>query len=178
MALKRRPSFDPKAFLAKVGEGRSIATYHNARARDRTRSARICHQRDRCGYALFDDDIKIKDKRLFVRNFEARAFLKGALDELTGPVKSLRADSPIVVQRRDKSLVILRICPVEGAARSPEQRRELVFRELFHRAEDIDADAIIRVDYQNDGAIRIDETRVKLKRVVATGIAVKLSCAA
>ena len=39
-------------------------------------------------------------------------------------------------------------------------------------------DAIIRVDYQNDGAIRIDETRVKLKRVVATGIAVKLSCAA
>ena len=55
---------------------------------------------------------------------------------------------------------------------------ELVLRELIHRAEDIDADAIIRVDYQNDGAILIDETRVKLKRVVATGIAVKLSCAA
>jgi hypothetical protein len=28
------------------------------------------------------------------------------------------------------------------------------------------------------GVIRIDETGVKLKRVVATGIAVKLSCAA
>jgi CRP/FNR family transcriptional regulator, cyclic AMP receptor protein len=28
MAPKRRPSFDPKAFLAKVGEGRSINTYH------------------------------------------------------------------------------------------------------------------------------------------------------
>jgi CRP/FNR family cyclic AMP-dependent transcriptional regulator len=28
MALKRRPSFNPKAFLAKVGEGRSINTYH------------------------------------------------------------------------------------------------------------------------------------------------------
>jgi CRP/FNR family transcriptional regulator, cyclic AMP receptor protein len=28
MAPKRRPSFDPKAFLAKVGEGRSIDTYH------------------------------------------------------------------------------------------------------------------------------------------------------
>src|SRR6476469_5568641 len=49
--------------------------------------------------------------------------------------------------------------------------RELVLRELIRKAEDIDADAIIRVDYQNDGAIRIDETRVKLKRVVATGIA-------
>jgi hypothetical protein len=31
MALKRRPSFDPKAFLAKVGEGRSINTYHKGR---------------------------------------------------------------------------------------------------------------------------------------------------
>ena len=27
MAAKRRPSFDPKSFLAKVGEGRSIGTY-------------------------------------------------------------------------------------------------------------------------------------------------------
>jgi len=27
MAIKRRPSFNPKAFLAKVGEGRSIGTY-------------------------------------------------------------------------------------------------------------------------------------------------------
>jgi hypothetical protein len=35
----------------------------------------------------------------------------------------------------------------------------------------------VRVDYQNDGVIRIDETGMKLKRVVATGIAVKLSCA-
>ena len=28
MAIKRRPSFDPKSFLAKVGEGRSIEGYH------------------------------------------------------------------------------------------------------------------------------------------------------
>jgi CRP-like cAMP-binding protein len=28
MATKRRPSFDPKSFLAKVGEGRSIEEYH------------------------------------------------------------------------------------------------------------------------------------------------------
>ena len=59
-----------------------------------------------------------------------------------------------------------------------ENWRELVLRELIRKAEDIDADAIIRVNYQNDGAIRIDETGVNLKRVVATGIAVKLSCAA
>jgi ribosomal protein S3AE len=59
---------------------------------------------------------------------------------------------------------------------SPLQEKWL--RELIRKAEDIDADAIIRVDYQNDGVIRITETNVKLKRVVATGIAVKLSCAA
>lgn len=56
--------------------------------------------------------------------------------------------------------------------------RELIMRELIRTAEDIDADAIIEVDYQNDGAVRNDETGVKFKRVVATGIAVKLSCAA
>jgi hypothetical protein len=56
--------------------------------------------------------------------------------------------------------------------------RELILRELIRTAEDVDADAIIWVDYQNDGAARIDETGVKLKRVVATGIAVKVSCAA
>ncbi|MDQ6704126.1 MAG: hypothetical protein M3Z96_14100 [Pseudomonadota bacterium] len=56
--------------------------------------------------------------------------------------------------------------------------RDLILRELIRKAEDIDADAIIRVDYQNGGAMRIDETGVKLKRVVATGIAVKLACAA
>ena len=56
--------------------------------------------------------------------------------------------------------------------------RELILRELIRTAEDIDADASIGVDYQNGGTMRIDETGGKLKRVVATGIAVKLACAA
>jgi hypothetical protein len=56
--------------------------------------------------------------------------------------------------------------------------RDLILHELIRKAEDIDADAIIGVDYQNGGAERIDETGVKLKRVVATGIAVRVSCAA
>ncbi len=56
--------------------------------------------------------------------------------------------------------------------------RDLILHELIRKAEDIDADAIIEVDYQDGGAVRIDETGVKLKRVVATGIAVKVSCAA
>lgn len=62
----------------------------------------------------------------------------------------------------------------------PLQRnwRELVLRELIRKAEDIDADAIVGIGYRDDGVLRIDETGVKLKRVVAIGTAVKLSCAA
>ena len=56
--------------------------------------------------------------------------------------------------------------------------RELILRELIRTAEDIDADAIIGLDYQNDAPPRSEETGVKMKRIVATGFAVKLSCAA
>jgi len=56
--------------------------------------------------------------------------------------------------------------------------RQFILRDLVCKAEDIDVDAIIGAGYRNDVAIRIGETGVKLKRVVATGIAVKVSCAA
>ncbi|WOJ88901.1 heavy metal-binding domain-containing protein [Methylocapsa polymorpha] len=55
--------------------------------------------------------------------------------------------------------------------------RELALRELIRRAEDIDADAIIGLDYETDG-VPVEETGVQLKRILATGVAVKLSCAA
>jgi hypothetical protein len=53
--------------------------------------------------AVFDNDVKIKDKRLFVHDREARALLKASLDELSNPVKlkPLIAE-PIIVQRPDK----------------------------------------------------------------------------
>jgi hypothetical protein len=56
--------------------------------------------------------------------------------------------------------------------------QEQILRELIRKAEDIDADAIIGVGYRNDTPVRNEETGVNLKRVVATGTAVKLSCAA
>jgi hypothetical protein len=37
--------------------------------------------------AVFDNDVKINDKRLFVRDLQARAILKASLDELTKPAK-------------------------------------------------------------------------------------------
>jgi len=73
--------------------------------------------------AVFDNDVNIKAKHLFVRDAEARALLKASLDELTIPVKSKSLIAElIIVQRRDKLPVILRIWPFEGAAHSPEQQ--------------------------------------------------------
>ena len=84
---------------------------------------------DRCGFVVdvnaaatvvFDDDVKVKDKRLFVRDLEARTLLKASLDSSASPVEShsLIAE-PIIVQRRDKLPVILRIWPLKG----PRTRR-------------------------------------------------------
>ena len=56
--------------------------------------------------------------------------------------------------------------------------RELVLSELIRRAEDIDADAIIGFDYETDGIVPVEESGVQLKRILATGVAVKLSSAA
>ena len=66
--------------------------------------------------------MKIKDKRLFVRDLKARALLKAALNEVPNPTK-LKAliAQPIIVQRPDKLPVILRIWPIKGAARLAEQ---------------------------------------------------------
>ena len=67
--------------------------------------------------------------------------------------------------------------PANGAP-PQDNWRELVLSELIRRAEDIDADAIIALDYETDGIVPVEETGVQLKRILATGVAVKLSCAA
>ena len=56
--------------------------------------------------------------------------------------------------------------------------RERVLQELIRRAEDIDADAIIGVDYEVEPVEARDEGGVDLERICATGIAVRLSNAA
>src|SRR5580700_5579712 len=67
--------------------------------------------------AIFDNDVKIKDRRLFVRDFAARVLLKEAIDQLrTSPRLNPLANDPIIVQRQDKLPVIARIWPFNGAA--------------------------------------------------------------
>jgi uncharacterized protein YbjQ (UPF0145 family) len=57
-------------------------------------------------------------------------------------------------------------------------RREQILRDLIRKAEEFDADGIIDIGYEPDSVGPVDETKVRLTRWVATGIAVKLSCAA
>ena len=65
---------------------------------------------------VFDDDIKIKDKRLFVRDPAARNHLKEAIDRLKDlPRLDSLALEPVIVPRMDKLPVIVRIWPFEGA---------------------------------------------------------------
>jgi len=71
---------------------------------------------------VFDNDIKIKDRRLFVRDPAARTQLKEVIDRL----KDLhRLDSlalePVIVPRIDKLPVIVRIWPLEGSSHPPGQ---------------------------------------------------------
>jgi DNA-binding CsgD family transcriptional regulator len=77
--------------------------------------------------AIFDNNIKIKDKRLFIREAEARALLKASLDAVYGQLRlaSLTAE-PIIVQRPDKLPVILRIWPLDGLARASGQGVQVV----------------------------------------------------
>ena len=71
---------------------------------------------------IFDNDVKIKDRRLFVRDPAARALLKEVIDQSrTSPRLNPLATDPIIVQRRDKMPVIVRIWPFDGAAHLPAQ---------------------------------------------------------
>jgi DNA-binding CsgD family transcriptional regulator len=71
---------------------------------------------------IFDNDVKIKDRRLFVRDPAARALLKEVIDQLrTSPRLNPLATDPIIVQRQDKMPVIVRIWPFDWAAQLPVQ---------------------------------------------------------
>jgi DNA-binding CsgD family transcriptional regulator len=69
---------------------------------------------------LFDDQMRIKDRRLHVFDVEARSTLERLYDRLriTSDLAAVPCE-PILVRRRDKAPVVLRILPVPAAARVP-----------------------------------------------------------
>ena len=70
--------------------------------------------------AVFDHNIKIKDRRLFVRDPDARTHLKDAIDQLKDLTRRAPFE-PVIVPRTDKLPVIVRIWPFDGPAHQPGQ---------------------------------------------------------
>jgi DNA-binding CsgD family transcriptional regulator len=70
--------------------------------------------------ALFDDQIRIKDRRLHVGDGDARRAIETLLDRLRvmSDLEPLPCE-PIIIHRRDNGPVILRTLPIPGAARTP-----------------------------------------------------------
>jgi uncharacterized protein YbjQ (UPF0145 family) len=64
-----------------------------------------------------------------------------------------------------------------NAARS-EAERLVALKALIREAEDYGADAIVGVDFQIDGVVGGDVEGVPLRRVVASGLAVRIALAA
>ncbi len=62
--------------------------------------------------AIFDDDVHIKERRIFVRDAMARTLLKATIERLlTAPRHNPLITDRIIVQRQDKLPVIMRIWP-------------------------------------------------------------------
>ena len=70
--------------------------------------------------AVFDHNIKIKDRRLFVRDPDAWTRLKDAIDQLRDLTRRAPFE-PVIVPRTDKLPVIVRIWPFDGPAHQPRQ---------------------------------------------------------
>jgi DNA-binding CsgD family transcriptional regulator len=66
---------------------------------------------------VFDDNIRIKHRRLFVRDTASRTLLQEAINRLSS--LNAWALEPVVVPRMDKLPVIVRIWPCEGSSHPP-----------------------------------------------------------
>lgn len=84
---------------------------------------------DRMGFVLdanaaadgvLDNDVRICNRRLAVRDKAARSRLDALLDQVrTAREADPMPAEPIVVRRIDKRPVVIRVLPIDGAARSP-----------------------------------------------------------
>ena len=70
--------------------------------------------------AIFGDDIFISDRRLMIRDKRAKAAFDDFLDQLrtTADINPLVVP-PMVIRRAQKPPVVVRVLPVDGAARNP-----------------------------------------------------------
>ena len=119
MAIKRRPSFNPKSFLAKVGEGRSIHEYPEAQI--------VFSQGDSADAVFYLQNGKVKVTVVSKRGKEAVVAILGANDFFgEGCLAGQRHRMATAVTMTDSVVVRL-----EKAAILRVIRQEPAFAELF-----------------------------------------------
>jgi DNA-binding CsgD family transcriptional regulator len=117
---------------------------------------------------IFDDEIKIKNRRLNLCGQWATAALTETMDRLrTTPDTAAMTAAPIVVQRAAKRPLVIRILPVPGAARSPflGARALLVFS-------DLDSTSGPRPEVLSQ-TFRLSLAEARLASLLATGISLE-----
>ena len=69
---------------------------------------------------IFDDEFRVRDRRIFLRDKKARSALDSFIQQMqTMPDTAALPAAPIVVHRQGKRPLIIKILPVDGAARTP-----------------------------------------------------------
>ena len=113
---------------------------------------------------IFDHDIKIKDRRLFVHDPGSRTLLKDAIYQMTAmPRPTPLVMEPIIVPRTDKLPVIVRIWPFDGPAHPPGQDvRALLTLNAFGPQPGPPAAILAR-------AFRLTPSEAKLACIIARG---------
>jgi DNA-binding CsgD family transcriptional regulator len=72
--------------------------------------------------AIFNSDIKVRERRLLIRDLEARSKLRVYLDQCEhSTLQRAPCVEPIIIPRQDKLPALLRIWPIEGGARWPSR---------------------------------------------------------
>jgi DNA-binding CsgD family transcriptional regulator len=114
--------------------------------------------------ALFDDDIRVTNRRLWVRDQKARRALDTFIDQLRArPDTAVLPAAPIVVQRQAKRPLLVRILPIDGAARSPFLgARALLVLSDFSKKRVVPADLL-------GAAFGLSPAEAKLTAIIAKG---------
>ena len=135
MANKQRLSFDPKSFLAKVGEGRSFGNYHKDQI--------VFSQGDPADSVFFIQKGKVKVTVLSERGKEAVVAILGANDFFgeaclvgqTRRIATVTAMADSLIVRLEKAAII-RVIHTEPAF------AEMFIAHLLHRTIRVEADLV------------------------------------
>lgn len=114
---------------------------------------------------LFDEDFRVRNYRLHVRDQVARSQIDALIDRLrTTPDNEALPSGPIVVQRRASRPIVIQVLPIDGAARTPflGARALLVLSDLGRKS-------MPRVDFLAQ-AFGLSPAEARIASLIVTGM--------